>query len=118
VLQAYEIYRLPLSRLRLVILSACRSGVERYYGGEGMVGVSRPFIAKGVPLVVASLWEVDPEATTKLMIRFHEYRKPKTLLTAEALRMAQLSLLHGSDSSQRQPYYWASFESIGGYANY
>jgi CHAT domain-containing protein/tetratricopeptide (TPR) repeat protein len=118
VLQAHEIYRLPLSRLRLVILSACRSGVERYYGGEGMVGVSRPFIAKGVPLVVASLWEVDPDATTELMIRFHEYRKLKTLPTADALREAQLSLLHGSDSSLRQPYYWASFVSIGGYANY
>ncbi len=118
VLQAHEIYRLPLSRLRLVILSACRSGVERYYGGEGMVGISRPFIAKGVPLVVASLWEVDSDATTELMIRFHEYRKQKTLATADALREAQLSLLHGSDSSLRQPYYWASFASIGGYANY
>ncbi|HEY6404096.1 MAG TPA: CHAT domain-containing protein, partial [Blastocatellia bacterium] len=118
VLQAHEIYRLPLSRLRLVILSACRSGVERYYGGEGMVGISRPFIAKGVPLVVASLWEVDPDATTKLMISFHEYRKQKTLATAEALRQAQLNLLNGPDSSQRHPYYWASFASIGGYANY
>jgi CHAT domain-containing protein/lipoprotein NlpI len=118
VLQAHEIYRLQLSRLRLVILSACRSGVERYYGGEGMVGVSRPFIAKGVPLVVASLWEVDADATTELMVRFHEYRKQKTLPTADALREAQLNLLHSSDPSLRQPYYWASFASIGGYARF
>ena len=117
-LQAYEIYRLQLRRLRLVILSACRSGVERYYGGEGMVGVSRPFIAKRVPLVVASLWEVNSAATEELMIRFHEGRKRKALFTAEALRQAQLEMLHGPDSSRRLPYYWASFVCIGGYARF
>lgn len=114
VLHAYEIYQLSLSRLRLVVLAACRSGVERYYGGEGMVGISRPFLAKGVPLVVASLWEVDSSATTELMIRFHQYRGLRNLPTSEALRQAQLELLHGLEPVYRQPYYWAAFESIGG----
>jgi len=118
VLQAHEIYHLPLTRLRLVVLAACRSGVERYYRGEGMVGISRPFIAKGVPLVVASLWEVDPEATKDLMIRFHDFRKLKMQPTAEALRQSQLGLLQGSDPLYRQPYYWASFVTIGGYARF
>lgn len=118
VLQAHEIYDLPLSRLRLVVLAACRSGVERYYGGEGMVGVSRPFIAKGIPLVVASLWEVDSPATTELMTRFHEYRKLKSLPTVEALRQAQLSLLHDSGADYRQPYHWAAFAGIGGYSRF
>ncbi len=117
VLQAYEIYSLPMERLRLVILSACRSGVERYYGGEGMIGISRPFIAKGVPLVVASLWDVDSDATTELMIRFHQFRR-KPMATSEALRQAELSLMRDSTLPYRQPYFWASFASIGGYTRF
>ena len=117
VLQAYEIYSLPMERLRLVILSACRSGVERYYGGEGMVGISRPFIAKGVPLVVASLWDVDSDATTELMIRFHQFRR-EPMATLEALRQAELSLMRDSTLPYRHPYFWASFASIGGYARF
>lgn len=118
VLQAYEIYRLPLSRLRLVVLAACRSGVERYYGGEGMVGISRPFLAKGVPLVVATLWDAYSPATLELMTRFHRNRKLGHLPTSEALRQAQLSLLREPNSAYKQPYYWATFESIGGYARF
>ncbi len=118
VLRAYEIYRLPLSRLRLVVLAACRSGVERYYGGEGMVGISRPFIARKIPLVIASLWEVDSPATSELMIRFHQYRQRTPLFTTEALRQAQLDLLRQNEGLYRAPYYWASFVSIGGYAGF
>jgi CHAT domain-containing protein len=75
VLQAEEIYRKRPLSARLVVLSACRSGVERYYRGEGMIGMSRAFLAAGVPLVSASLWPVDSEATSRLMIRFHKHRK-------------------------------------------
>ena len=82
------------------------------------MGVSRPFIAKGIPLVVASLWEVDSPATTELMTRFHEYRKLKSLPTVEALRQAQLSLLHDSGADYRQPYHWAAFAGIGGYSRF
>ncbi len=117
-LQAHEIYNLPLSQTRLVVLAACRSGVERYYGGEGMVGISRYFIARGVPLVVASFWNVDSVATTKLMISFHERRKLNRESASEALRQAQLSLLYGPDAPYRHPYYWASFASIGGHTNF
>jgi CHAT domain-containing protein len=117
-LEAHEIYRLPLSRPRLVVLAACRSGIERYYRGEGMMGISRAFIAKGVPLVVASLWDVDASATAELMIKFHGYRKLERLPSSAALRQAQLTLLRDLHSVYRSPYYWASFESIGGHSGF
>ena len=116
VLQAYEIYKLNLERAKLVVLSACRTGVEKYYGGEGMVGLSRPFIAKRIPLVVASLWSVNSGSTADLMIDFHRYRKVNGLPTAEALRAAQIKMLRDSNSDKRVPYHWASFVAIGGYA--
>jgi CHAT domain-containing protein len=118
VLFAYEIYGLKFPRTRLVVLSACATAAERYYGGEGMIGLSSPFITGGVPLVVASLWPVDSGSTAKLMVAFHRHRKQDSLPTAEALRHAQTELLDGSLKDYRRPYYWASFITVGGYAEF
>ncbi|MDQ3818242.1 MAG: CHAT domain-containing protein [Acidobacteriota bacterium] len=118
VLRASEIYNLRLGQARLVVLSACQTGAERYYGGEGMISISRPFIAIGVPLVVASLWPVDSAATEELMVSFHKHRKQDRHSTAEALRLAQQEMLTKPEGRYRQPYYWASFITIGGYARF
>jgi CHAT domain-containing protein/Tfp pilus assembly protein PilF len=118
ILQAQEIYKLRLPQTRLVILSACQSGAGRYYDGEGMISIARPFIARGVPLVVASLWPVDSNTTADLMISFHKLRKSGNLSTAEALRLAQREMLDNPDERYRQPYYWASFITVGGYAQF
>jgi CHAT domain-containing protein len=118
VLPAYEIYGLKFPRTRLVVLSACATAAERYYGGEGMIGLSSPFITGGVPLVVASLWPIDSDSTADLMVAFHRHRKQDGLTTAEALRHAQTELLNGSLKDYRRPYYWASFITVGGYARF
>ncbi len=117
-LQAYEIYDIKLPRTRLAVLSACQTGVERYYSGEGMIGMARAFLVAQVPMVVASMWPVDSAATAELMIRFHEYRKRKGLPTNEALRRAKSDLLQGPVERYRQPAYWAAFQTIGGHAGF
>ena len=116
VLQASEVYELALPRAKLVVLSACRTGSGPSFRGEGMMSLARPFLARGVPLVVASLWAVDSDATAELMISFHRYRKREGYTTIEALQRAQLDMLNGPRQLYRQPYYWASFNLIGGYA--
>ncbi len=116
--RVYEIYKMKLPRTRLVVLSACQTGVEQQYRGEGAVSVARPFIAAGVPVVVASLWAVDSGSTARLMVSFHRHRARDRLPTAEALRRAQLELLGGADARYRQPYYWAAFAPIGGYTEF
>lgn len=116
--QVYEIYKMKLPLTRLVVLSACQTGVEHQYRGEGAVSVARPFIAAGVPLVVASLWPVDSPSTERLMVNLHRHRVLDRVPTAEALRRAQLEMLGGEDSRYRQPYYWAAFTAIGGYTEY
>ncbi|HKV42031.1 MAG TPA: CHAT domain-containing protein, partial [Blastocatellia bacterium] len=114
VLEAREIYGMHLASARLVVLSACQTGVERYYRGEGMIGMSRTFLAKRVPLVVASLWPADSEATALLMVNFHQYRA-QGQSTVNALQQAQLDMLRNSpDNHYHQPYYWAAFMLIGG----
>lgn len=118
ILESSEIYKVKLPTAKLVVLSACQTGIERYYRGEGAISLAHAFIAAGVPLVVASLWAVDSDSTTELMINFHRNRKREASSSAEALRRAQLAMLNGSDSRYRHPYYWASFNLIGGFADY
>lgn len=112
----YEIIGESLSNIRLIVLSACQTGIEKYYNGEGMIGASRTFLATGVPLVVASQWAVDSDASKELMVHFHRFRKTDGLSTAEALRRAQIEMLRSE--KYRQPYYWAAFAAIGGYTQF
>jgi CHAT domain-containing protein/tetratricopeptide (TPR) repeat protein len=114
VLEAREIYQLRLPNTRLVVLSACQTGVGHYYGGEGTFSLARAFLVSGVPVVVASLWPVESEATADLMINFHRHRKQDRLSTAEALRESQLNMLTADGGRFRHPYYWAAFSVLGG----
>jgi len=100
----------------LVVLSACQTGIERQYRGEGAVGAARPFFIAGVPTVVASLWPVDSDASADLMVKFHQHRRDGLRVT-EALQQAQLELVRGTDVRYQHPYYWAPFLTIGGITN-
>jgi len=106
-----ELYQIRLPRTRLVVLSACQSGLGQYYRGEGIVSLVRPLLAAGVPSVVASLWQVDSQATSDLMIAFHSQRKNANRRTGEALHDAQLKIRR-SDRF-RHPFYWAPFIAVG-----
>jgi CHAT domain-containing protein/Tfp pilus assembly protein PilF len=117
-LQAYEIYAMKLRRTRLAVLSACETGLERSYQGEGAIGIARSFLSAQVPVVVASLWPVDSDATAPLMIKFHEYRSTHKYSSAEALRMAQRDMLAAADDRLHQPYAWAGFVVYGGHASF
>jgi CHAT domain-containing protein len=115
-LPAKEIYEMKFNRTRLVVLSACQTGIERVYQGEGAIGLARPFIASGVPLVVGSLWPVESESTADLMISFHKHRKQDHVSTVEALRGAQLEILRQQQPGSPRNYGWAAFVAVGGYA--
>jgi CHAT domain-containing protein len=117
-LQAYEIYGMKLKRTRVAVLSACQTGVERSYQGEGAIGIARSFISAQVPVVVASLWPVDSDRTAPLMIKFHHYRHVQGLSSTEALRRAQRDMLVDADERLRTPYAWASFVVYGGHASF
>lgn len=115
-LRASELVTYKLPKAKLVVLSACETGFERYDKSEGAIGIARTFLALGAPLVVASQWKVDSEPTKDLMIAFHRNRKEKQESCAESLRQAQLEML--SRDKTGAPFYWAAFSLFGGYANY
>jgi CHAT domain-containing protein len=115
-LSSSDIYQMDLARTRLVVLSACQTGIEQQLRGEGPIGFARSFLVAGVPVVVASLWPVDSDATSELMILFHRFRTVDHLSTTEALTRAQQEIM--TREKYHHPYYWAGFTSIGGYSEF
>ncbi|HKP72315.1 MAG TPA: CHAT domain-containing tetratricopeptide repeat protein [Pyrinomonadaceae bacterium] len=115
-LRSSELGADKLPKAKLVVLSACETGFERYDKSEGAIGIARTFLALGTPVVVASQWKVDSEPTKDLMIAFHRNRKARRLNSAESLRQAQLEMA-GMDATSA-PFYWAAFSLFGGHANY
>ncbi len=65
---AHEIARIRFPRTRVVVLAACSTAAGVVSRGEGVVSVARPFLGAGVPLVVASQWDVDDRATEQLTL--------------------------------------------------
>lgn len=91
----------------LVVLSACDTG-QGDITGDGVIGLSRSFIAAGVPSLVVSLWQVPDQPTANLMIEFYR-QKQQNLNYAIALRQAMLK----TKSTYPQPRDWAAFTLIG-----
>jgi CHAT domain-containing protein/Tfp pilus assembly protein PilF len=92
ILTAEAIAGLNLDGLELAVLSACETGLGEVAGGEGVFGLQRAFHIAGAQNVVASLWQVDDEATAALMGLFYHQLWAEKRPPLEALRQAQLAL--------------------------
>ena len=106
-----ELQHIKLPHTKLVVLSACQSGLGQYYRGEGIVSLIRPFLASGVPTVAASLWPVNEQATADLMIEFHRQRRLANKSAGGALQAAEIKL--SESATFKHPFYWAPFILVG-----
>lgn len=111
--QLHDIYNLNLSNTRLVVLSACETGLGKNVRGEGLVGLSRGFIYAGASTVIASLWKVDDSATSQLMTQFYKGMLEDRLTPSAALRRAKVNMWR--QPRYRAPFYWAAFVLQGEY---
>ncbi len=109
-LHTLEIISLPLD-VGLVVLSACESARGQLSRSEGVVGLSRAFVAAGAEGVVASLWSVSDASTAALMKEFYASMMGKKQSAAAALSKARLALLNEPEYSH--PFHWAPFIAIG-----
>jgi len=70
-LTAGRIFENPLPA-RLVILSACETGLGRSVAGDDLLGLTRSFYLGGAVATLSSLWQIDDEGTMAFMRKFHE----------------------------------------------
>jgi CHAT domain-containing protein/Flp pilus assembly protein TadD len=110
---ASEIAARALPRTQVVVLAACRTNDGRIRRGEGVFSLARPFLAAGVPVVLASLWDVDDRASRQLLVAFHRALR-EAPSAAEALRRAQMRLMADTNPYMQGPSAWGGFVVIGG----
>lgn len=111
-LNAIDAFSLDLRGCELVTLSGCETGLSWSSGGDEQLGLGRAFLAAGATSLVMSLWSVEDTATNELMQLFYEGLL-KGESKVDALRIAQCSLLHRTDTAHTHPYYWAAFRLVG-----
>jgi len=135
VLTALEAAVLDLWGTKLVVHSACETGIGEVKNGEGVYGLRRALVLAGSESQVMSLWQVSDAATRDLMVAYYKRLQSGEGRT-EALRQVQLEIIRGAASTQsgdggaqrsiagtlkvnpqtedrRHPFYWASFIQSG-----
>ncbi|MEO1069038.1 MAG: CHAT domain-containing tetratricopeptide repeat protein, partial [Cyanobacteria bacterium J06638_6] len=105
-LTAAEILEMNL-QANLAVLSACDTG-RGNLTGDGVIGLSRAFMAAGVPSVVVSLWAVPDAPTALLMTEFYR-QLGDGLSPAQALQAAMAA----TRAQYPDPRNWAAFTLVG-----
>jgi CHAT domain-containing protein len=114
ILTALEASGLNLWGTKLVVLSACDTGVGEVRNGEGVYGLRRAFVLAGAESLVMSLWPVSDYATRNLMTSYYKNLK-QGMGRGASLRQVQLDML--KRNKDLHPFYWANFIQSGEWAN-
>ena len=94
--------------VELLTLSACETAAGDEKAALGLAGVA---VKSGARSVLATLWAVNDEAASLVVIKFYEQLKTRDVSKAQALRKAQIAML--KDPRYRHPAYWAPYLLIG-----
>jgi CHAT domain-containing protein len=114
ILTALEASGLNLWGTKLVVLSACDTGLGEVKNGEGVYGLRRAFVLAGAESLVMSLWSVSDYVTREMMTGYYKNLK-QGMGRGEALRQVQLEMLKRND--RKHPFYWAGFIQSGEWTN-
>ncbi len=96
--------------IELLVMSACQTASGDKRAALGIAGVA---VRSGARSTIATLWSVKDESTVVLMDEFYQQLATASSSTtkAEALRQAQISLIHSSDFNH--PFFWSPFVLVG-----
>jgi len=105
ILTASEVAQLNLKKTKLVVLSACETGLGTIDGSEGTFGLKRGFKLAGVEQMIVSLWPVTDKETMELMTLFYT-DLTKTLNPIASFEKAQKEM---RNKYPQEPEKWAGF---------
>jgi CHAT domain-containing protein len=94
--------------VELLTLSACETAVGDNRAALGIAGVA---VRAGVRSAIASLWNINDEATVPLIEEFYTQLEQPNVTKAEALQKAQLKMIANLEYSH--PAVWSPFILIG-----
>ncbi|MBI3136275.1 MAG: CHAT domain-containing protein [Bacteroidetes bacterium] len=103
VLTALDVINIDLRQNKLVVMSACESGLGDIVGGEGVYGLQRAFKMAGTDFIIMSLWQVPDQETAEFMQTFYRLlfeKKDIALAFSETQKIMR---------KKYDPYYWAAF---------
>jgi CHAT domain-containing protein len=111
-LTADEVSSLRLDGTRLVVLSACETGLGEIESGEGVYGLRRAFHIAGARTIVSSLWQVPDRETETMMETL--YSTKRGTLDAAMQRMALRQIERNRKLGlPDHPYLWGAFVAFG-----
>jgi CHAT domain-containing protein len=112
-LTAEELTGTDLHTCRLIVLSACETGLGTKETGQGVLGLRTALMAAGARTLVMSLWKVPDLPTTILMQQFYENLLHKHEPPAVALSNAQSYVRTVGDSAFARPVNWGAWVLVG-----
>jgi CHAT domain-containing protein len=115
ILTALEAQLLDCRQCRLVVLSACQSGLGRPFAGESLLGLRRALHIAGARATVTTLWRIDDAETALLMADFYRELFATRCEPSDALRQAQLRALARARARTGEglPGIWGAFVCEG-----
>lgn len=105
-----EIFDLKLSQAPIVVLSACKTGLNNLHQGNELFGFMRAFLYSGAYYLITSLWDVDDEATRFLMTSFYRHLQAGAA-PVTAFQQAKIDAIRSSKYSA--PGKWGAFIIVG-----
>lgn len=95
----------------IVILNGCSSGRGEIHRGAGLFGLTRAWLVAGAGGVIASQWDT-PDDAAGLFPSFYRHWMQDSVRVAEALRRAQVDMLH-SGTWRAKPGFWSAYSMTG-----
>ncbi len=111
---AEEITQMDLAGTRLVVLSACESGLGDIKSGQSVRGLRQAFQVAGAQNLVSSLYLVPDQETREAMQHFYAGLSSGNDV-GQALHEAQLKLIQDrrAEHGAAHPFFWASLIHVG-----
>jgi CHAT domain-containing protein/ankyrin repeat protein len=106
IVTAYDISNADLQNTKLMVLSACETGLGKIENTEGVFGLQRAVRMAGCKNLLMSLWKIPDEQTARFMDYFYKQLLQEKKNIYESFQFAQKQM---RELYSGQPYFWAGF---------